>query len=60
MSCLFKKKSSNVEIVRTTSSTGVVYDKPIRKSHTQEDIEEFKRELSIDDHKISLEQLISR
>lgn len=57
---LKNRPQHSVTSVRSKSSTGAVYYRPIKKVRTHEEIAELKKELNIDDHLISLEDLVAR
>lgn len=54
------KSGGSVTVVKSKSSTGITYFKPVLKVRSGKEIEEFKKDLCIDDHVISLEDLINR
>lgn len=54
------KHGISVTLVKSKSSTGATYFKPVLKVRSEKDIEEFKKDLCLDDHAISLEELINR
>lgn len=54
------KSGASVTLVKSKSSTGATYFKPVLKVRSGKEIEEFKKDLSIDDHMISLEELTTR
>ncbi|KAJ8930212.1 hypothetical protein NQ314_017014 [Rhamnusium bicolor] len=54
------RSSGSVTLVKSKSSTGATYLKPIIKVRSGKEIEEFKRDLTLDDHIISLDELVKR
>lgn len=54
------KNGASVTLLKSKSSTGATYFKPVLKVRSGKEIEEFKKDLSFDDHMISLQELINR
>lgn len=47
-------------VLRQTADGSSTYTKTVAKERTDSELDEFKREIDIDDHYISLEQLCGR
>ncbi|CAH0564935.1 unnamed protein product [Brassicogethes aeneus] len=53
------RENSTVSI-KSKSSTGAVYMKPVKKVRSKGEIEEFKKEIAMDDHMLPLDVLVQR